>query len=202
MLVSIAVVVHATQASHAQTISLAAETPLPSLSLLVPSREKPSPEEPSPEEPNRGGNGLTQPAADMRDAILEAVHAGKLEALRTPIELNELKPAIGDQAEGDPIERLQALAQKPGGQDILAIIAALLDARWTTVPLGPDPENSRVFVWPHFAEAGVKNLSKSDEMDLQAIAPPEAVTRMRQTGTYDFWRLGIGADGTWHFLRK
>ena len=47
--------------------------------------------------------GLPQPVMQMCEAILEAVRSGKLEDLRIAIEMNELKPVIGDGANDDPI---------------------------------------------------------------------------------------------------
>lgn len=138
----------------------------------------------------------------MHEAILEAVRSGRLDALREPIELNEIKPVIGDAAEGDPIEALRALSSDGSGRDVLAAIGAILACRWATVPAGRDLENNRVFVWPRFAETGLADLPPAERADLAKLVPPDALARMQAAGTYQAWRLGIGADGTWHFLRK
>ncbi|MDX2155625.1 MAG: hypothetical protein SFW09_03860 [Hyphomicrobiaceae bacterium] len=151
---------------------------------------------------DRGGLGLPPPAAEMREVILEAARSGRLEELRNAVELNEIKPTLGDAATGDPIDNLRRLANEPDGRDLLAALAAILDARWTVVRRGPDHENNRVFVWPRFAEKDLRILSPADEAELRSLAPPDALERMRASGIYDYWRIGIGADGTWHYLRK
>jgi hypothetical protein len=149
-----------------------------------------------------GGEGLPGPAAEMREAILEAVRSGQLEDLRIAVELNEIKPTIGGVATGDPIESLRKLAGEAGDRALLAAIGAALSARYAVVRAGRDPENSAVYVWPRFAETGVRDLTADDEAELARLAPPEAVARMRQSGVYDQLQIGIGADGTWHFLRR
>ncbi|MEZ5853739.1 MAG: hypothetical protein R3D67_02940 [Hyphomicrobiaceae bacterium] len=165
----------------------------------------PSPAETADEaklEADRGGNGLPQPAADMREAILEAVRTGKLEDLRIAIELNEIRPAIGESDHGDALEGLKALAKQNPDTDLLVVLGKLLNSRWIAVPLGPDPENNRVYVWPRFAETGLKDLDARGKEELKRIVPEPELKSMLERGVYDFWRVGIGADGTWHFLRK
>ena len=122
--------------------------------------------------------------------------------MRLAIELNEMRPAIGEGDGSDALESLKLLAKENPDIGLLVIIGRLLNSRWVAAPLGPDAENNRVFVWPRFAETGLKDLSASDEAELKIIVPEEALTAMRKRGVYDFWRIGIGADGTWHFLRK
>jgi hypothetical protein len=152
--------------------------------------------------PDRGGEGLPPPVAEMREAILEAVRSGKIEDLRIAVELNEIKPTIGDVATGDPVESLRRLAGERDGHDLLAAIGAVLSMPWAVARQGADHENNRVFVWPRLAETGVAELSAADEAELAQLAPPEALARMRSTGVYDLLRIGIGADGSWHYLRK
>ena len=68
--------------------------------------------------------------------------------------------------------------------------------------LGRDLENNRVYLWPHFAETGVVGLSSEQETELLRLVPPAEWSVMRQTKRYTWWRLGIGADGAWHFSTK
>jgi hypothetical protein len=39
-------------------------------------------------------------------------------------------------------------------------------------------------------------------VELLCLASPAAVTQMRAAGAYTYWRIVIGADGTWHAFRK
>lgn len=150
----------------------------------------------------RGGAGLPQPVADMREAILEAARSGKIEELRQAIELNELKPLIGDGTVGDPIAALKRLSADGEGRDILAMLERLLDGGWAAVPLGADIENNRIYVWPQLAATGLGGLSPEAQADLARLVPPELLDAMRRAGTYSYWRIGIGADGTWHSLTR
>ncbi len=138
----------------------------------------------------------------MRATILEAVRSGKVEDLRLAVELNEIRPVIADGDALDAMDGLKQLAKVQADVDLLAMIGKLLASRWVAVPLGPDPENNRVYVWPRFAESGIKDLTDSEGAELKALVPEPALKSMRERGVYDYWRIGIGADGTWHFLRK
>lgn len=150
----------------------------------------------------RAGAGLPQPVADMREAILEAARSGRIEELRHPIELNELKPMIGDGASDDPIATLKRQSADGEGRDVLAMLERLLESRWAALPLGADIESNRIYVWPAFATTGLEGLSPEAQADLARLVPPELLDAMRQAGTYSYWRIGIGADGTWHSLTR
>lgn len=146
---------------------------------------------------------MPAPVADMREAILEAVRSGRLDDLRHAVELNEVRPIVGDGAEPDVVKALRAASGDGEGRDILEAIGRVLAATWVAVPLGADIENNRVYVWPRLAETGVKQLSPGDTAELEAIMPIDDARRaMIEKGAYDHWRIGIGADGTWHFLRR
>ena len=150
----------------------------------------------------RAGAGLPPPVSDMRDAILEAVRTGNLESLRAAIELNELKPIIGEGAGDDPIADLRRLSADGEGRDVLAALEAILDAGWAAVPLGADIENNRIYVWPRFAATGTGSLSADERAELGRIVPADRLDANQQSGTYSYWRLGISADGTWHSFTR
>ena len=149
-----------------------------------------------------GSKGLPGPVLEMREAILAAVRSGRIEDLVTAIELNEIKPMFADAPLADPIGHLKQASADGEGREILAAIAAILDAGWVALPLGRDIENNRVYVWPHFAETGVASLSPAREVELYRLVPHAEVRKMREAGRYNSWRIGIGADGVWHYLRK
>lgn len=138
----------------------------------------------------------------MREAILAAVRSTRLEDLQIAVELNEIPPLVGDDDQTDVLAAIRKHAVKPDATDMLAMLGRLLSTRWIALPLGPDLENNRVYVWPRFAETGLKDLSPGDESDLAALVPAEQLAMMRNGGLYTGWRIGIGADGTWHFLRR
>ena len=86
------------------------------------------------------------------------------------------------------------------GREILAILGQLLDAGYIVLPIGKDLENNRVYVWPYFAEMKLDALTPAQEVELMRLVPGTAFRGMKQTGKYTHYKLGIGADGTWHFF--
>jgi hypothetical protein len=150
----------------------------------------------------RAGEGISVPAADMRATILEAVHSGRLEDLRQAIELNEIAPVIGDAHEADPIAALRKASRNGDGQDVLVALERILDDGWIALPLGRDIENNLVYVWPRYAETGLPRATSDDVSELTPIVPAADLASTLEKGTYDGWRIGIAADGTWHFLRR
>lgn len=172
----------------------------PALSQRPPSKARPAREVGNPV--GYGTIGLPAPVVEMREAILAAAHSGQLEDLRTAIELNEIKPVIADTGVGDPIAHLKALSADGEGRDVLVALSAILEAGWVALPLGRDLENNRVYVWPHFVETGVRGLSPERAAELSRLVAPAEVAAMQVAGRYGSWRIGIGADGVWHFLTK
>lgn len=149
-----------------------------------------------------GLEGLPQPVVEMREAITAAIRSGRVEELKSAIELNEMKPVFGDGGAADPIAWLKQLSADGEGREVLAALAGILDAGYVVLPIGRDAENNKVYVWPHFAETGVTDLSPEREVELLRLVPQATAKAMREKGIYDHWRIGIGADGVWHFLRK
>jgi hypothetical protein len=150
-----------------------------------------------------GSEPLPDPVADMREAILSAVASGRIEDLHHAWETNELKPDVGVDLKGaDPIVHWKRISGDGEGREILAVLGEILDAGCTVLPLGRDLENNRVYVWPSFAAMDIDKLSPGQEVQLLRLVSPTAAREMRATGRYTHWRLGIGADGTWHFFRK
>ena len=85
---------------------------------------------------------------------------------------------------------------------VLALACLLLDTGYATVPLGRDLENNRIYIWPYFAEVPLGKLSPAQQVELLRLVPPATAKEMMGTGKYTYWRLAIGADGTWHSFRK
>jgi hypothetical protein len=150
----------------------------------------------------RGTAGLPAPVIEMREAILAAVRSGRIEDLAFALEMNEMKPSFTDGPEADPIGFLKKVSSDGTGRDVLAVLGALFEASYVELPFGRDPENNRIYVWPHFAETGIEALSAEDEADLARIADAQTMPEMRAAGRYVGWKIGIGADGTWHFLTR
>jgi hypothetical protein len=148
-------------------------------------------------------NNDTLPLAvqDMREAILSAARTGRIEELRTPIEMNELRPETGAPMGGDIPAYWRSLSADGQGLEVMAAMVTLLDTMPATSPLGADIENNRLFVWPGFSTRPLSGLSPAEEIELLRLAPAEA-TAMKSAGRYTGWRLAVGADGTWHSFQK
>jgi hypothetical protein len=156
----------------------------------------------SPALERRGAKPLPAPVEEMRQAILAAAHSGRIEDLQLPLDWNELKPDIAARAVDDPIAYWKKESADGEGREILAVLANILEMRPAELPLGKDLENSIVYVWPYLAEAKLDQLTPTEEVDLLRLVSPEKARAMRAAKKWTWWRLAIGADGTWHSFRK
>lgn len=140
--------------------------------------------------------------AEMRERILAAVESGRIEDLAEPLAWNELPPMYSPTADGDPIGYWKAMSAEGDGRDVLEQIGRVLALPPARVAIGRDAENSAVFVWPYLSERPLGQLSPSEVADLGTLMPAAAADAMRTAGRWTWWRLVIGADGTWHALTK
>ena len=161
-----------------------------------------------PKRPTAAASKAVDPAAlpaqvaEMRDGILAAVRSGRIEDLKVALDWNELPPAIAKDKVGDPIAYWKQQSGDGEGREILAILADILDAGHVVLPVGKDVENAKLYVWPRFAEMALDKLSPADEVQLYRLVPPAVVKAMREKKTWTWYRLAIGADGTWHSFQK
>ncbi len=135
--------------------------------------------------------------AEMREAMLEAVGAKDIEALRPAIERNETMPLFARGPDrprtfADAVDFLKRRAFDGQGRETLALIEAILMQPYVKTMRGPVV----TYVWPAFALAPLK---EPGEDDLRALY---ACIRFANIGadTPLIERIGIGADGTWHYF--
>lgn len=145
---------------------------------------------------------LPVPVQEMRDAILAAARSGKIEELRVPIQWNELKPDFGDIDSREPIPTWKKLSIDGEGREILAILINLLEAPYAVTRTGRDIENNKIYVWPYFAELPIDKLPPHLETQLLRLIPAAEFKAMKAAGKYTYWRMSIGADGTWHSFNR
>jgi len=145
---------------------------------------------------------LPAPVQEMRDAILAAVHSGDIEELRVAVEWNELRPHVADEAVDDPIAYWKRISGDGEGREILAVLGEILECGYAALPIGNDVENNLVYVWPALAEADLTKLTPQQEVALYRLVSPDQVKTMREAKRWQWWRLAIGADGTWHAFHK
>lgn len=167
------------------------------------SRKKQAPAA-SKSEPASPGQGKPLPpaVAEMREAILAAVRGGDIEELRYAIELNELRPELGAAAGSDPIAHLRTISGDGEGREILAALGQCLDRPYTTLAVGRDIENSYLYVWPALSEIAPTQWTPAQQVELLRLVTPAEAAAMRTANRWLWWRLAIGADGTWHTFVK
>lgn len=109
--------------------------------------------------------------------------------------------AAGSVALPSPANPVDVNAPAAGdGRDILEAIGMILKLPPTVIPAGRDFENNGIYVWPYLAELDLSKLRDSEAADLAALVGAEAAAKMITSKRWTYWRIAIGADGTWHSL--
>jgi hypothetical protein len=152
--------------------------------------------------PGEDTGPLPAPVEEMRQGILAATHSGNIEDLREPLDWNELKPEVAAPAGEDPIAYWKKTSADGNGREILAALADILPMRAAELPLGKDLENNIIYVWPYLAEMDLEKLTPAQEVDLLRLVGAAEAKAMRAAKKWTWWRLTIGADGTWHSFKK
>ena len=147
-------------------------------------------------------DGLPAPVVEVRDALLAAARSGRIEELRGVLDLNEMKPELAAEPVADPVSFWKRASADGEGREVLAVVWTLLEGSHAVLRLGKDIENNRIYVWPALAEKPLVALSPAEEVELLRLVPAPVAAAMKSSGRYSGWRLAIGADGTWHSLRK
>jgi hypothetical protein len=149
-----------------------------------------------------GWENLPQPVRELRDLMIEAIHTGRIEELRYVYDLNDIKPDLAIPPGSDPVAHWKRISGDGEGREILAALSLVLESGYVILPLGADLENNRLYIWPYFAEVPLGRLTPSQEVELLRLVSPADAKKMQETGRYTFWRIAIGADGSWHSFRK
>jgi hypothetical protein len=161
---------------------------------------------PKPPEISRDVEALPAEVRRMRALILDAARSGDAEALRRPIERNEVPPSFGREAQpsargpatADDLIRLFRQRSGDGeGRETMGQIVNLLAVGYARIAAGPGRE---LFLWPYIAALDPRLLTPEQEVDAYRILHAGAVREWREKGRYPGWRLGVGQDGTWHFF--
>ncbi|NRG19726.1 hypothetical protein HPQ64_18705 [Rhizobiales bacterium] len=144
-----------------------------------------------------GENGLPKPVARMRAQILEAAYSGDIERMRMVLEANEVMPTLTFGEMDDPIEFLKDSSGDGEGHEILAILTEILEAGWIKVDEGTAQE---MYVWPYFARYPLSMLTPQQKVEMYRIVTSGDVVDMEAFGAWNFYRVGIGPDGTLHYF--
>lgn len=159
----------------------------------TPSRETISP-------PTRDLAALPERVRAMRELILEAVDSGDIEDLRRAIERNETLPIFATGATrprtfADVVEFLKAQSFDRQGRETLAIIAAIFNQAYVKITRGPVV----TYEWPAF-DARSPAEANDEERRRMWRCMRFANLASSPDKTPPIERIGIGADGTWHYF--
>jgi len=135
--------------------------------------------------------------AQMRERILEAARSGDLERVLTVMQTNEMMPVFSFGDESDPISFWKATFPESGGIEALSILEGILQTGFVHVD---EKTPQEMYVWPYFARLSPTELTPSQKVELFKFTTGYDYQVMRRVGAYNFYRLGIGPDGTWHFF--
>jgi len=164
---------------------------------------KPAPSSNPLKKQHRPAIALPVPVEEMRQALLAAAQTGDIEDLRVPLEWNELTPDIGAAtSEEDAIAHWRRISGDGEGLELLAVLADILPMQPAELPFGADIENNIIYVWPYLAEAELDKLDHREMVDLLRLVGPAEAKKMQAEKKWTWWRLTIGADGTWHSFKR
>jgi hypothetical protein len=143
---------------------------------------------------------LPAPVARMREKILEACEKRDIEALRIPIDWNEVRPLFERGAKHpagtDPVAVLIARSFDRKGQEMLALAKAVLAQPFVRVARGP----FQLFEWPAFARIPTPPANEDEARALWACVRFADLARSNDEGRPHVTRIGIGSDGVWHYF--
>ncbi len=139
---------------------------------------------------------LPQPVQRMLNEIGNAAQSGDIERMRGVLQISEIKPMVAEDHVDDPVAHWKKDSAGGDGRDVLAAMLNILSAGG--VLTGKD--KSQMYVWPYFAELDLKTLTPAQEVELYRAVPPEQAVKMKQSGKYTYYRLGISPDGVWHYF--
>ena len=161
---------------------------------------KPAISEPTLSEPMTDANALPRAVSAIRQKILQACGTRDIEALRVPIDWNEVRPLFergAKRAPGeDPIERLRALSFDRKGDEILTLLRNVLRQAYLIETRG----KARMFIWPAFALKPPADPLPDERQIMLSCVRFEDLARTDQHGRPPAMRIGISDDGVWHYF--
>lgn len=143
---------------------------------------------------------LPRPVAAIRQKILQACATRDIEALRIPIDWNEVRPLFergAKRAPGeDPIERLKSLSFDGKGHESLALLRNVLRQAFVVETRG----KTQMYVWPAFALKPPPDPSPDERQVMLACVRFADLGRSDAAGRPPPMRVGIASDGVWHYF--
>ncbi|MBT3071713.1 hypothetical protein KKP04_12650 [Rhodomicrobium sp. Az07] len=172
---------------------------LPALSQAANEPAAPKPAQPAEVQLGRDATKLPEPVQRMRQAILRAATSGEIEALRLPIDMNELPPIFAKERTPDRIAYLKGASADGNGREMLAVLYSLLTTGYAIKNQGTKNE---MIVWPYHAALPLDKLTPSQEVEIYRFLSPARLKEMAAAGKYGWYRVEISPDGVWHTFAK
>jgi hypothetical protein len=157
----------------------------------------------APRKPDAGLEILTDlarlpgPVAQTRERILAAARSGNIGKLVAIMRANALMPIFSLNNDSDPAAYWSANFPESAGLEILATLIEILETGFVHVDGGTSQE---LYLWPYFARVPLDSLTPEQKVELFRVVTGADYKDMLDFGAYNFYRLGIGPDGTWHFF--
>jgi len=143
---------------------------------------------------------LPAPVARIRDKILAACETGDVEALRIPIDWNETRPLFAKsgafKAGTDPIEILKTLSFDRKGRETIALIRAIFAQPFVKITRGP----TTLYEWPAYARHSQPPNNDDEARARWRCVRFADLMRSNAEGKPRATRIGIAADGVWHYF--
>jgi hypothetical protein len=140
---------------------------------------------------------LPAPVAAMRERILNAAKSGDLTKLVTVMQASGTMPIFSNTDARDPAIYWKQNYPDSAGAEVLSILVGILETPFVHVEQGTPQE---IYLWPYFARVPLAALTPAQKVDLFRIVTGSDYKDMLEAGGYNFYRAGIGPDGTWHFF--
>ncbi|MGU9982074.1 hypothetical protein ACJ4V0_18740 [Phreatobacter sp. HK31-P] len=140
---------------------------------------------------------LRERVGSMRERLILAARSGDIARLGIAFQVNETMPVFTRGGERDPVAFWKKASGDGEGREILAILLNILELPAALINKGTPQE---MYVWPYLAHVPLNDLSPRQSVDLYRLMTAQDVRDMRTLGSWVFWRLGIGPDGTVHFF--
>jgi hypothetical protein len=150
--------------------------------------------------PSRDLDALPERVRAMRELILEAAQSGDIEDLRRAIERNETLPIFATGADrprtfADAVGFLKRRSFDGEGRETLAIITAIFDQAYAKITRGPVV----TYEWPAFAARTTSEASEQERLEMWRCMRFASLASSGDTPPA-IARIGVGADGTWHYF--